>query len=85
MRKVDGQMDGYLLCTNNNTECSAPCYSVILKRIDQGSVGQCRAGQNKAEQVEKQLENEEVGEEQYHRGVPRDRNRSKKDKEDEDW
>lgn len=83
---MDGQMDGYLLCTNNNTEYSAPCHSVILKRIDQGRVGQCRAGQVKAERVEKQLENEEkIGEEQYLGGVPRDQNRSTKDKEDEDW
>lgn len=43
---MDGQMDGYLLFTNNNTEYSAPCHSVILKRIDQ-----VRAGQSRAEQV----------------------------------
>ena len=36
--------------------------------------------------MEKQLENEEkIGEEQYLGGVPRDQNRSTKDKEDEDW
>ena len=44
---VDGQMDGYLLCTNNNTEYSAPCHSVILKRIDQGRAVQGRTGQSK--------------------------------------
>lgn len=84
--EAGGWMDRWMDIYFVQTITPSTVHRVTLGDIEENRSGQGRTGQGRTEQVEKQLENEEkIGEEQYLRGVPRDRNGSKKDKEDEDW